>query len=91
MVFMNIAAYWAVTPYIFVGVIFLRMEARRSSESSVNLCQIMHCKFEEDSDLFRNLRTVLITVPGIHPEQLKAGSYFSFLLCFLFELVFCAK
>ena len=62
--FMNIAAYWAVTPYILIGVIFLSMEAGRSSESSVNLCQIMHCKFAEDSSLFCHLRTVLIAVPA---------------------------
>ena len=65
---MNIAAYWAVTPYILVGVIFLSMEARRSSESFFNLYQTMHCNFAEDSNLFCHLRTVLIAVPGIHPE-----------------------
>jgi len=65
---MNIAAYWTVTTYILVGVIFLSMEARRSSETSVNLFQILHCKFAEDSKLFCHLRTVLIAVPRIHPE-----------------------
>jgi len=67
-VFMNIAAHWAVTPYILVGVIFLSMEARRSSESSVNLYQTMHCNFAKDSSLFCHLRTVLIELPGIHQE-----------------------
>jgi hypothetical protein len=65
---MNIADYWAVTPYILVGVIFLSMEARRSSESSVNLFQTMHCNFAVESSVFCHLRTVLIAVPGIHPE-----------------------
>jgi len=49
---MNIAAYGDVTPYILVGVFFLSMEAKRSSESSVIWFQTMHCNFAENSSLF---------------------------------------
>lgn len=65
---MKIVAYWAVTPYILVGVIFLNMQPRGSSETSVNFYQTMHCNIAEDSNLYCHLSSVSIAVAGIYPN-----------------------
>jgi hypothetical protein len=89
---MQIAAYWAVTPYALVRVIFLNMGPRRSSGTSVNFYQTVQCNIAEDSTLYCHLSSLLIAVQGIFPKQLKkTESYFSFSLYFLFEPVFCLK